>query len=181
MGVLLLINLASPGFLPRVDTWANRLTSFESGNVQENYQAEMAKRAVASGFLQGKGPGNGNVKNNLYSAQSDFVYSSSIEEFGSILGGLGLMLLYLILLFRAIKIMTKTESNFGGYICFGLGFMLVFQALVNMGVGVNLLPVTGQSLPLISMGGTSILFTCLSIGIILNVSRTVYLDKEVIA
>ena len=74
--------------------------------------------------------------------------------------------------------MTKTESKFGGYLSFGLSFMLVFQALVNMGVGVNLLPVTGQPLPLISMGGTSILFTCISIGIILNISRTVYTDEE---
>ena len=176
----LLINLAVPGFLPRVDTWSKRLTSYESGNEGENYQAQMAKRAVATGFLQGKGPGKGNIKNNLYSAQSDFIYSSSIEEFGSIIGGLGVMFLYLILLFRVIKIMTKTEGEFGGYVSFGLGFLLVFQAMINMGVGVNLLPVTGQPLPLLSMGGTSILFTCLSLGIILNVSRTIYNDKTAV-
>ena len=173
----LLINLAVPGVLPRVDTWSKRLTSYESGNEGENYQAQIAKRAVATGFLQGKGPGKGNIKNNLYSAQSDFIYSSSIEEFGSVIGGLGVMFLYLILLFRVIKIMTKTEGEFGGYMSFGLGFLLVFQAMINMGVGVNLLPVTGQPLPLLSMGGTSILFTCLSLGIILNVSRTIYTDK----
>jgi cell division protein FtsW len=174
--LLILINLAFPGFLPRVDTWEKRLLSFESGNKKENYQAEMAKRAVANGFLFGKGPGKGHVKNDLYSAQSDFIYASSIEEFGSILGGLGIVVLYLILFFRSIRIMNKTESRFGSYVVFGLSFMLVFQSLINMGVGVNLFPVTGQPLPLISMGGTSILFTCISLGVILNVSRTVYKD-----
>ena len=176
--ILITINMIVPGLLPRVDTWTSRIENYNSGDPQENYQAEMAKRAVATGYLQGKGPGNGIVKNNLYSAQSDFIFSSSIEEFGSILGGLGLILLYLILLFRAVKIMAKSGQKFGGYIAFGLGFMLVFQALINMSVGVNLIPVTGQPLPLISMGGTSILFTCMSIGIILNVSRTVYKENE---
>ena len=174
---LILINLAFPGLLPRVDTWKSRIISFESGNKKENYQAEMAKRAVANGFLFGKGPGKGNIKNDLYSAQSDFIYASSIEEFGSLFGGLGIVVLYLILFFRSIRIMNKTESKFGSYVVFGLSFMMVFQSLINMGVGVNLFPVTGQPLPLISMGGTSILFTCISFGIILNISRTVYKDS----
>jgi cell division protein FtsW len=174
---LILINLAFPGLLPRVDTWKSRIISFESGDKKENYQAEMAKRAVANGFLFGKGPGKGNIKNDLYSAQSDFIYASSIEEFGSLFGGLGIVVLYLILFFRSIRIMNKTESKFGSYVVFGLSFMMVFQSLINMGVGVNLFPVTGQPLPLISMGGTSILFTCISFGIILNISRTVYKDS----
>ncbi|MEC8616328.1 MAG: FtsW/RodA/SpoVE family cell cycle protein [Bacteroidota bacterium] len=174
--ILILLNLAFPGLLPRVDTWQKRITSFESGSQKENYQAEMAKRAVANGFLFGKGPGKGHVKNDLYSAQSDFIYASSIEEFGSILGGLGLVIMYTILFFRSIRIMNKTESLFGSYIVFGLSFLLVFQSLINMGVGVNLFPVTGQPLPLISMGGTSIIFSCVALGIIINVSRTVYKD-----
>ena len=172
--LLILVNSMIPGILPRVDTWKNRIISFESGAKKQNYQAEMAKRAVANGFLFGRGPGKGNVKDDLYSAQSDFIYASSIEEFGSIIGGLGIVVLYLILFFRSIRIMNKTESKFGSYLVFGLSFMLVFQSLINMGVGVNLFPVTGQPLPLISMGGTSILFTCISLGIILNISRTVY-------
>ncbi len=176
--LLILINLAFPGFLPRVDTWKSRIISYESGNKKENYQAEMAKRAIANGFLFGKGPGKGNIKNDLYSAQSDFIYASSIEEFGSIFGGLGIVVLYLILFFRSIRIMNKTQSKFGSYVVFGLSFMMVFQSLINMGVGVNLFPVTGQPLPLISMGGTSILFTCISLGIILNISRTVYVDNS---
>ena len=109
---LILINMAFPGFLPRVDTWEKRMMSYGSGNKQENYQAEMAKRAVANGFLFGKGPGKGHVKNDLYSAQSDFIYASSIEEFGSIIGGIGLLILYMILFFRAIRIMNKVESKF---------------------------------------------------------------------
>lgn len=174
---LILINVAFPGFLPRVDTWEKRMLSYGSGNKQENYQAEMAKRAVANGFLFGKGPGKGHVKNDLYSAQSDFIYASSIEEFGSIIGGIVLLILYMILFFRAIRIMNKVESKFAAHLVFGLSFMLIFQSFINMGVGVNLLPVTGQPLPLISMGGTSILFTCFSLGIILNVSSTVYNDS----
>ena len=138
----------------------------------------MAKRAVANGFLFGKGPGRGHVKNDLYSAQSDFIYASSIEEFGSIFGGIGLLLLYMILFFRAIRIMNKVDSKFAFYLVFGLSFMLIFQSFINMGVGVNLFPVTGQPLPLISMGGTSILFTCISLGVILNVSATVYTDNK---
>lgn len=181
--LLLALNAASPGLLPRVGTWQSRLTEFFQGsnsprNSKENYQANKAKMAVATGGFLGKRPGKGDIKNNLYSAQSDFIYSSIIEDFGSIIGGIGMLLLYLIFLFRSIKIMTKTDSKFGGYLAFGLSFLMVFQAFINMGVGVNLLPVTGQALPLISMGGTSILFTCISIGIILNVSRTVYLDDE---
>ena len=175
---LILVNIAVPGFLPRVDTWEKRMMSFGSGEKQENYQAEMAKRAVANGFLFGKGPGKGHVKNDLYSAQSDFIYASSIEEFGSIIGGIGLVILYMILFFRAIRIMNKVDSKFASFIVFGLSFMLIFQSFINMGVGVNLFPVTGQPLPLISMGGTSILFTCISLGIILNVSTTVYKDSE---
>ena len=175
---LILLNMAFPGLLPRVDTWEKRMMSYGSGDKQENYQAEMAKRAVANGFLFGKGPGRGHVKNDLYSAQSDFIYASSIEEFGSIFGGIGLLLLYMILFFRAIRIMNKVDSKFAFYLVFGLSFMLIFQSFINMGVGVNLLPVTGQPLPLISMGGTSILFTCISLGVILNVSATVYTDNN---
>ena len=180
--LLLMLNAVSPGLLPRVGTWQTRLTEFFHGstsprNSKENYQANMAKMAVSTGGLLGKRPGKGDIKNNLYSAQSDFIYASIIEDFGSLIGGFGILMLYLILLFRSIKIMMKTDSKFGGYMAFGLSFLLVFQAFINMGVGISLLPVTGQALPLISMGGTSILFTCISLGIILNISRTVY-DKE---
>ena len=176
--LLIALNHVVPGLLPRVNTWEQRILGYSSGSADENYQAQRAKIAVANGGIWGNGPGNGTIKNELYSAQSDFVYSSIIEDYGSLFGGLIMLLLYLMFLFRSIKIMTKTSSSFGGYLAFGLSFLLVFQALINMGVGVNLLPVTGQPLPLISMGGTSILFTCVSIGIILNISRTVYREEE---
>ena len=182
IGVLMLLialNHVAPGLLPRVNTWEQRILGYSSGSADENYQAQRAKIAVANGGIWGNGPGNGTIKNELYSAQSDFVYASIIEDYGSLFGGIIMLLLYLMFLFRSIKIMTKTSSSFGAYLAFGLSFLLVFQALINMGVGVNLLPVTGQPLPLISMGGTSILFTCVSIGIILNISRTVYREEEV--
>ena len=183
--MLIMVNKAT-GIFPRAATWEKRMVSFFGGSPREetandkvdNYQAHMSELMLVEGGLFPQGPGKGTIKNEQYSSQSDFVYSSVIEDFGSILGGLGLLLLYVIFLYRSIKIMNKTDSKFGGYLSFGLSFMLVFQALINMGVGVGLLPVTGQALPLISMGGTSILFTCISIGIILNISRTVYQDEE---
>jgi len=176
--LLIALNHVVPGLLPRINTWEQRILGYSSGSAEENYQAQRAKIAVANGGIWGNGPGNGTIKNELYSAQSDFVYASIIEDYGSLFGGIIMLLLYLMFLFRSLKIMTKTNSSFGGYLSFGLSFLLVFQALINMGVGVNLLPVTGQPLPLISMGGTSILFTCVSIGIILNISRTVYSEEE---
>ncbi len=178
-GILAGINAVRPGTLPRWETWMSRISSFESGEVVVNYQANQAKIAIVNGGWLGNGPGKGSIKNMMYSAQSDFVYASILEDWGGMIGGIGTLLLYLILLFRSIKVATKTESLFGSYLVFGLSFSIVIQALINMGVGVNILPVTGQPLPLISMGGTSILFTCVSIGVILNVSRTVYKEQEV--
>lgn len=137
----------------------------------DNYQAHKAKMAVGSAGIIGKRIGRGNVKNDLYSAQSDFIFSAVVEELGWLLGAIPLLVLYLIFFFRSLRIMTKSESLFGSHLVFGLSFLLIIQALINMAVGVNLIPVTGQPLPLISMGGTSILFICIAIGIILNVSQ----------
>lgn len=185
--MLIMINKAT-GILPRAATWETRIVSFfgwgdeESENQEDkidNYQANQAKAAVVNGGLFGTKPGRGNVKNDMYSSQSDFVFSTIIEEFGSLLGGFILLILYLTFFFRSIRVALKVNSSFGAYVAFGLSFLLVFQAMINMGVGVNLLPVTGQPLPLISMGGTSILFTCISIGILLNVSKSVELNEKV--
>lgn len=178
-GLLLLINTINPDLLPRLNTWMTRISSYDSGAVEENFQATQAKLGIANGGVLGTGPGNGIIKNDIYSAQSDFVYAAALEEYGLIIGGIGVILLYVILFFRAIRIGMKTESKFGGFMVMGLSFGLILQALVNMGVAVNLLPVTGQPLPLISMGGTSILFTCFALGIILSVSRTVYQEEIV--
>ena len=117
------------------------------------------------------GPGSGQSRNFLPHPYSDMIYAFIIEEYGSILGGLGLLLLYLILLFRTVRIASACAKPFGGLAAVGLGLMLVMQAMINMAVAVNLVPVTGQPLPLVSMGGTSVWFTCLAIGVILSVSR----------
>lgn len=182
-GILILLNTAFPGLLPRAETWTSRVFAFtgkenkELDN-KENYQANQAKICIANGSIIGKGPGNGTVKNGLYSAQSDFVFAVTIEEFGLIFGGGLLIMLYIILLTRSLQMSAKLDSFFGSFLVLGLSFSIVFQAFINMGVGVNLLPVTGQPLPLISMGGTSILFTCFSLGVILSVSREIYKDDS---
>ena len=179
-GVLLLLAKTSPGLLPRLDTWVARIENFTSDDVDSdaNYQVEHAKIAIASGGLLPNGPGTGASRNYLPHPYSDMIYAFIVEEYGSIIGGLGMLLLYLILMFRAIRIANRCEKPFGSLVAIGLGLSLVVQALVNMAVAVNLVPVTGQPLPLVSMGGTSIWFTCLSIGIILSVSRSVY-DTDV--
>jgi cell division protein FtsW len=185
--LLILLSNVIPGFLPRAKTWEKRVTSFitstqadiddpESKN--DNYQAHKAKMAVGSAGIIGKRIGRGNVKNDLYSAQSDFIFSAVVEELGWLLGAIPLLVLYLIFFFRSLRIMTKSESLFGSHLVFGLSFLLIIQALINMAVGVNLIPVTGQPLPLISMGGTSILFICIAIGIILNVSQHLHEGDE---
>ena len=172
--VLLLIADTYPDVLPRLATWAERLkTFFGSREVDHdaNYQVEHAKIAIASGGFLPNGPGSGTSRNWLPHPYSDMIYAFIIEEYGSILGGLGLLLLYLILLFRAVRIASNCTKPFGALAAIGLGLMLVLQAMINMAVAVNLVPVTGQPLPLVSMGGTSVWFTCLAIGIMLSVSR----------
>ncbi len=159
-------------FLPRVDTWEKRLRTHGGTDSDANYQVEHAKIAIASGGLLPNGPGSGASRNFLPHPYSDMIYAFIIEEYGSILGGLGLLLLYLILLYRAVRIANECTKPFGALVAVGLGLMLVMQAMVNMAVAVNLVPVTGQPLPLVSMGGTSIWFTCLAIGILLSVSRS---------
>lgn len=168
--LLLLVASAKPDLLPRMGTWAKRIESFSAGGTDGNYQADQAKIAIATGGVVGKGPGGSTQRNFLPHPYSDFIYAIVIEEYG-LTGGVGVIILYLILFYRGIKIAQKAEKTFGTFLAVGLSFSLVFQAMINMAVAVNLFPVTGQPLPLVSMGGTSIWFTCLAIGIILSVSR----------
>ncbi|MBL4593560.1 MAG: FtsW/RodA/SpoVE family cell cycle protein [Flavobacteriales bacterium] len=171
--LMLLIAKAKPELLPRLDTWVSRIESFSDGSSEGNYQAEQAKIAIAIGGPFGKvmtGKGNSTQRNFLPQSSSDFIYAIIIEEYG-LIGGMLVIILYLILFYRGIKIAQKSEKTFGTFLAVGLSFSLVFQAMINMAVAVNLFPVTGQPLPLVSMGGTSIWFTCLAIGIILSVSR----------
>ena len=160
-----------PNAIPRGTTWKARIENFSKGDSKNNYQSEQAKIAIATGGVIGKGPGKSIQRAFLPQASSDFIYAIIIEEYGLALGFL-MLFLYMIFLFRGIKIMRDTDKTFGGYLASGLTFSLVFQALINMAVAVNLFPVTGQPLPLVSMGGTSIWFTCIAIGIILSVSRS---------
>lgn len=154
----------------RIQTWRARIDNFRSGKSEGNYQVEMSKIAIATGGVLGKGPGKSTQRYLLPHPYSDFIYAIIIEEWGLVTAVI-IIFLYLILLFRGIVIVNKTPKTFGGLLAIGLCFSLVFQALINMAVAVNLFPVTGQPLPLVSMGGTSIWFTSIAIGIILSVSK----------
>lgn len=173
-GILLSWVWFSPETFPskRAFTWKARIENFMRGDTQSNYQSEQAKIAIATGGVIGKGPGNSTQRAFLPQASSDFIYAIIIEEYGLFIGLL-LLFLYMILLYRGIKILRDNDKPFGGLVAIGLSFSLVFQALVNMAVAVNLFPVTGQPLPLLSMGGTSIWFTMITLGIILSVSRSI--------
>ncbi|HMM10519.1 MAG TPA: FtsW/RodA/SpoVE family cell cycle protein [Bacteroidales bacterium] len=155
----------------RLETWKNRIENHVKGE-GDNYQIEQARIAVATGGLFGKGPGNSTQRNFLPHPYSDFIYAIIIEEYGFV-GGVFVLLLYIILLHRAVVIVTKIPQTFGAFLTIGVAFSLVLQAMINMAVNVEVVPVTGQPLPLVSMGGTSIWFTSLSIGIILSVSKEV--------
>ncbi len=167
--IMLLIANVKPEVLPRLDTWNSRIESF-TGDSRESYQVQQSKIAIATGGIFGKKPGKSIQRNYLPHPYSDFIFAIIVEEYG-LIGAIVIVLLYLMLLFRGVRLANKAPGTFGAFLAIGLSFSLVFQAMINMAVAVNLLPVTGQPLPLISMGGTSIWFACLTIGIILSVSR----------
>ena len=156
----------------RFGTWVKRVQDFMyAKDVETPYQVQQAKIAIANGgIFLGLGPGNSRQRNYLPQAYNDFIYSIIIEEYG-LLGGVFLMFIYLLFLFRGIRIFRKCPYAFGAFLALGLSFTLVIQAIANMAVNVNIVPVTGVTLPLVSMGGSSFLFTCASIGIILSVAR----------
>lgn len=167
----ILIAKAFPQAMPnRVDTWMSRVENFANGeDTEEDYQIEKAKIAIASGGVVGLGSGKSIQKNFLPQSSSDFIFAIIIEEYG-LIGGLFLMVLYLWLLFRIVIVSQKADTIFGKLVVLGVGLPIIFQAMINMAVAVELFPVTGQTLPLISSGGTSIWMTCMAIGIILSVS-----------
>lgn len=171
LAFFVLIAKAFPDSMPnRVDTWTSRIVNFmDDRDSEEDYQIEKAKIAIATGSVYGLGPGKSVQKNFLPQSSSDFIFAIIIEEYG-LIGGLFLLVLYLLLLFRIVIVAQKAGTVFGKLLTIGVGLPIIFQALVNMGVAVELFPVTGQTLPLISSGGTSIWVTCLGIGIILSVS-----------
>ena len=169
--LILLIGIVAPDFL-RAGTWTKRVENFMDEESGDNYQANQAKIAIASGGFFGKGPGNSTQRNFLPQAYSDFIFAIIIEEYGT-LGALAVMSLYMWLLFRTGVIVKKSNGTFAALLAVGLTLLLIFQALINMMVVVNLIPVTGQTLPFLSMGGTSIMFSSLALGIILSVSANV--------
>ncbi|HOY31542.1 MAG TPA: putative peptidoglycan glycosyltransferase FtsW [Bacteroidales bacterium] len=172
-GLLVLILKNSP-WESRWDTWKNRIETYFGDDSKQDpadvYQVTQSKIAVASGGLFGKFPGNSTQRNMLPQAYCDFIYAIILEEYGFI-GGVFILLLYMILLYRGIRIATRCDKIFGTLLGLGIIFALVFQAVINMGIVVDLLPNTGQPLPMISMGGTSIWFTSIGIGILLSISR----------
>jgi len=179
--ILLKIGSAYPKALPRLNTWNSRLEEFfepkEEENKEDFTQKNIAKIAIADGKVFGVMPGRSKQRNTLANASSDFIYAIIVEEYG-IVGGIVVILLYLILFYRSIRIATKAPRYFGSLMVFGCSFLIVFQAFIIMGYTVGLLPVTGLPLPLISMGGTSLWFTALNVGIILSVSREIEDKKE---
>jgi len=170
--LFILTVMAFPKLMPnRVSTWKSRIENFSSKNSEEGYQVEKAKIAIATGSLKGQGPGKSIQKNFLPQSSSDFIFAIIVEEYG-LIGAVLVLLTYLLLFFRFVVVARKAESVFGMLLVVGVGLPIIFQAMINMGVAVNIFPVTGQTLPLISSGGTSIWMTCFAIGIILSVSAS---------
>lgn len=179
-GAILLAGVIFLG--PRRHTYISRIHTFmhpEAANPDKSFQADHAKIAIATGGLFGKGPGKSNEVNYLPEAYSDEIYAIIVEEYG-LTGGIVLIAIYLFLLYRCIKIVTKAPKAFGALLAAGLSFSLTIQAFANMAVAVGLGPVTGVPLPFVSMGGTSILFTSIAFGIILSVSRDIDEPKKVV-
>lgn len=173
-GLIYYIGLQFPEHV-RVETWVSRVDEFL--NSDGEYQVQQSKTAIASGSWFGVGPGNSVQRNILPYAYADFIYSIICEEYG-MLGGFAIVGLYLWLLFRSVRLVTRSPKTFGAILAIGLTLNIVVQAFANIAVSVQLVPATGLTLPLISMGGTSFLFTCISLGIILSVSRFVEKSYE---
>lgn len=175
--ILLHVTGDNPQKNNRSQTWVNRIERFvgkgeESKNDEKDFQLTQSKIAIAGGGVVGKMPGKSTQRTILPHPYSDFIYAIILEEYG-LLGGVFVLLLYLILMFRAVRIMLRAPQSFGALLAMGLAFSLVMQAMVNMGVAVGLLPVTGQPMPFVSRGGTSLLFTGISIGIIISITREI--------
>jgi cell division protein FtsW len=171
---LVTIGTVFPEFV-RVGTWIQRLVDFFSENGGDNIQVIQSKIAIANGEWFGVGPGNSIQRNNLPAPFSDYIYAIICEEYGLITGGLVILLLYVMLFFRCVSIVTRSPKAFGAMLVLGLGLLICLQALMNIAVNVNLLPVTGLPLPMVSRGGTSAIFSGIAFGMILSVSR--YIEK----
>jgi len=180
LALFILIAKAFPDAMPnRVNTWGNRIENFSNSDGRESYQVEKAKIAIATGGILGKGPGKSIQKNFLPQSSSDFIYAIIVEEYG-LVGAALIVFVYFLLLFRIFIIVKKATTIFGTLLVVGVGLPIIFQAGINMAVATNLFPVTGQTLPLISSGGTSIWMTCFALGMILSVSASKTETEETI-
>lgn len=179
-GLFIYIALYHSDLIPnsRAHTWKSRIENFTKKDEIESYQVHHAKAAINRGGVTGVGPGKSVFKQTLPQSSSDFIFAIIIEEYGMLLGGLGLIFIFLLILFRILIIATKIHTFFGSLVVFAVGIPVVFQAFVNMGVAVSLFPVTGQPLPMISYGGTSLWVTCIAFGIILSVSNAIKTPEE---
>ena len=174
--ILVAVGEAVPGLHIRSATWISRMRDF-LGDDNGAYQVQQAKIAIAKGGFWGVGPGNSLQRNYLPHPYSDFIYSVIIEEYG-LFGAFIVLSLYLYLMFRVVRLVTLAPKAFGAMAAVGLGLLITIQALANMAVSVNMVPVTGQTLPLVSMGGNSVLFTCIALGIIQSISKFVQAAKD---
>jgi len=161
----------SSGLRVKTNTWKERILNFKEEEPKDTYQVEKAKMAIATGGVFGRGAGKGRMRNFLPQAPSDFIYPIIIEEYG-LIGGIGILLLYLWLLFRFYVVAKNAKTVFATLLVIGVGFPIIFQAIINMAVASNLIPVTGQTLPMMSKGGSSLWMICVAIGIVLSVSAT---------
>ena len=171
--MLVMVGSKYPELVPRAATWEKRIETYfnpAAAKVDDRRQISGAMVAIANGGIVGVGPGNSTQRHTLYSAQSDFIYSIIVEEYGAV-GGILLICIYLLLFFRVIRLVTRSSKAFGAMVAFGIGLSLLLQAFLNIAVNLDLLPVTGLTLPLVSMGGTSLLFTCIALGILMSVSK----------
>lgn len=180
-GLFVYVALNQSELIPssRAHTWKNRIERYiePDSNSLESWQEINAKAAIVEGGQFGKGPGKSAIKHTLPQASSDFIYAVIVEEYGAV-GGVALLFTYMIILFRIIIIATKIHTHFGSLLVFAVGIPVIFQAIINMGVAVGLFPTTGQPLPMVSYGGTSLWVTCLAFGIILSVSRQIKSKEE---
>jgi cell division protein FtsW len=174
VGLLFALSTVKPELFPRIETWKSRIVNFSKGDTGESFQVEHAMAAIYNGGLFPQMPGTGKARNYLPHPYSDMIYAYIVEEYGSVLGGLGIMLLYVIFLTRSMRLAIKSQDMFARLTVVGLSFMIVTQAFINMAVAVNLIPVTGQPMPLVSMGGTSTLLTSVAVGMILGISTAQY-------
>jgi cell division protein FtsW len=179
-GLFVYVAFNFPDLIPssRVHTWQSRIDNFSEDDGVESYQVHHAKAAINRGSISGVGPGKSVFKQTLPQSSSDFIFAIIVEEYG-LIGAMGLIFIFLLILFRMMVISTKIHTFFGTLLVFAVGLPVIFQAFINMGVAVNLFPVTGQPLPMISYGGTAMWVTCIAFGIILSVSRAIKSPEEI--